>query len=358
MPSGGFRFESFVLDPADRRLSRNGAPVELNGRYLDALSLLVREQGKLVSKDRFLDEVWRGVPVTDEALTQCIRTLRRQLGDEAGSPRFIETVPKHGYRFIAAVEMVDEGAAGSMASRRAPSPPPPWTWQPFLLIGGAGTIGGSAAGILGGLFYGLAGASQPFQPGIGAASILLVMLCVGTLIGTLGAAGVAFGIAAADRLAGRVGAWTLLGGAIGGAVVGAAGKMLGLDAFNLLLGRSPGDITGLTEGFMLGGAVGLGTWIASRLPTRSGVGLAAIAGGAAGILITLLGGHLLSGSLNLLAHQFPGSRLHLDPIGALFGEHGFGPLSQAVLAGLEGTLFSGCVVGAIILAQRGRTRSE
>ena len=103
MESGGFRFERFVLDPADRQLRRDEAPVELNARYLDALALLVREAGKLVSKDRFLEEVWRGVPVTDEALTQCIKTLRRQLGDDAARPRFIETVPKHGYRFIAPV---------------------------------------------------------------------------------------------------------------------------------------------------------------------------------------------------------------------------------------------------------------
>src|SRR6476661_6848501 len=105
-----FAFEGFVLDPADRRLKRDGDPVELNSRYLDALALLVREQGRLVSKDRFLDEVWRGVPVTDEALTQCIKTLRRQLGDNAARPEFIETVPKHGYRFIAAVE-VEDGVA-------------------------------------------------------------------------------------------------------------------------------------------------------------------------------------------------------------------------------------------------------
>jgi len=93
----GFRFDHFVLDPGDRRLKRDDVPVELNARYLDALALLVREAGKLVSKDRFLEEVWRGVPVTDEALTQCIRTLRRQLGDDAARPRFIETIPKHGY---------------------------------------------------------------------------------------------------------------------------------------------------------------------------------------------------------------------------------------------------------------------
>src|SRR5688572_21220839 len=111
-----FRFDRFTLDPGDRQLRRDDAPVELNARYLDALGLLVGEAGKLVSKDRFHDEVWRGVPVTDEALTQCIKTLRRHLGDDAGNPRFIETVPKHGYRFIAPVELVDgEGAAAQAA---------------------------------------------------------------------------------------------------------------------------------------------------------------------------------------------------------------------------------------------------
>lgn len=55
MTSGSFRFERFVLDPRDRQLTHDGTPVELNARYLDALALLVREQGKLVSKDRFLE---------------------------------------------------------------------------------------------------------------------------------------------------------------------------------------------------------------------------------------------------------------------------------------------------------------
>ena len=90
------RFADFALDRADRQLCRDGVPVELGSRYFDALVLLVEARGALVSKDRFMDEVWRGIPVTDEALTQCIRTLRRALGDEAGNPRFIHTVPKHG----------------------------------------------------------------------------------------------------------------------------------------------------------------------------------------------------------------------------------------------------------------------
>src|SRR3954454_7669480 len=150
--AGSFVFEQFVLDPEDRQLRRGGDTVELNGRYFDALALLVREQGRLVSKDRFLDEVWRGIPVTDEALTQCVRTLRRQLGDDAARPRFIETVPKHGYRFIAPLD----GAA--------PEPGPPAIvereWAAFRQLGLAGMKGVAAAGIVGGLFYGFA-ASQP-----------------------------------------------------------------------------------------------------------------------------------------------------------------------------------------------------
>src|SRR4051794_41174036 len=125
-----FAFDEFVLDPRERRLKRGSAPVELSGRYLDALALLVREQGNLISKDRFLAEVWAGIPVTDEALTQCIRTLRRQLGDSAGRPRFIETVPKHGYRFIAPVEEVGRAAGSGSAIARAPGE----SWRQFNTI--------------------------------------------------------------------------------------------------------------------------------------------------------------------------------------------------------------------------------
>jgi DNA-binding winged helix-turn-helix (wHTH) protein len=349
MASGVYCFDRFRLDPADRRLSRDGVPVELNSRYLDALALLVREAGALVSKDRFMDEVWRGVPVTDEALTQCIRTLRRQLGDEAARPRFIETVPKHGYRFVAPVAGEEEGAAGVAPRAAAASP-----WRRLLLLGGAGTIGGGVAGIVGGIFYGFVGASQPVEAGAGAVSVLLVLLWLTLAAAVTGAAGVAFGIAAAAAASGRFGAWTVAGGALGGLAVGASAKLLGLDAFNLLLGRSPGDVTGGPEGLLLGAAVGLGAWLGARMgwsPRRAAAGAAAI-GAAAGALIPLAGGRLMGGSLDLLARSFPGSRLRLDPLGAAFGESGFGPVSQAVTGALEGALFAGCVVGAMLAARR------
>ena len=351
MASGSFRFDRFQLDPGDRQLTRDDVPVELTGRYLDALALLVREAGRLVPKDRFLDEVWRGVPVTDEALTQCIKTLRRQLGDNAASPRFIETVPKHGYRFIAAVE---DGDAPVVVGRAEVSAG--FDWRQFVLLGAAGTVGGGFAGMLGGLFYGFAGASQPLQPGMGAASVLLVLVCLTMMVGLMGGAGVGFGIAAAGLARGRSWQWSVIGGAAGGLVVGGLVKLLGIDAFNLLFGQSPGDITGGLEGIILGGAVGLGAWLGRRSVAqeslRRSVSVTGFAGGVAGVVISLIGGHLMGGSLDLLSRRFPDSRLALDQIGGLFGERGFGPVAQVVTGGLEGMLFAGCVVGAIVIARR------
>jgi DNA-binding winged helix-turn-helix (wHTH) protein len=342
----GFRFERFHLDPSDRQLRRDGASVELNARYLDALALLVSEQGRLISKDRFLDEVWRGVPVTDEALTQCIKTLRRQLGDNAASPRFIETVPKHGYRFIAPVERTGAGPAVQTPASIDDS------WRAFLTVGGAGTIGGTVAGAIGGLTYGVAGASQPLPPSTGGVSVLLVLLWLAIAAASMGGAGVSFGIAAASFARNRQ--WLIAGGAVGGLVVGGFAKLLGLDAFNLLLGRAPGNITGALEGLVLGSAVGFGAWLAGRdgWSLRRAVAGAGLVGGLAGIFITVAGGRLLGGSLDLLAASFPDSRLRIDPIGGLFGEPGFGPISQVATAGLEGALFTACVVAAMRLARR------
>ena len=60
----------------------------------------------------------------------------------------------------------------------------------------------------------------------------------------------------------------------------------------------------------------------------------------------------MGGSLALLADTFPGSRLQLDQLGAMFGESGFGPVTQLVTGGLEGALFGGCVVAAMLYAER------
>ncbi|MDI1327681.1 MAG: transcriptional regulator [Brevundimonas sp.] len=352
MEPGGFRFEGFRLDPLDRRLSRDGAPVDLNARYLDALILLVGEHGRLVSKDRFMAEVWRGVPVTDEALTQCVRTLRRCLGDDAARPRFIETVPRYGYRFIAAVETADGQTSKAPAADRES----PRVQRRFFFTGAAAVAGGGFAGALGGILYGAFSLAPSPQAGMGSASVIMVMIALTALIGLLGGAGVGFGVAAADALARRHPLWTTLGGSAGGLTVGAAVNVLGADAFNLLFGHSPGGITGAGEGAVLGAAVGFAVWAVTRdarpLRLRRGLAAGAAAGTAAGVVIALLGGRLMAGSLDRLSAGFPASRLSLAPIGRWFGETGFGPISQLTTAALEGALFSACVVGAVVLMRR------
>jgi DNA-binding winged helix-turn-helix (wHTH) protein len=343
-----FAFEGFVLDTDDRRLRRGGQPVELSARYLDALALLVRHNGGLVTKDRFLDEVWAGVPVTDEALTQCIKTLRRQLGDSASQPRFIETVPKHGYRFIAPIQSLDGTFAASSAKSNS------WQWRHFVATGITGTIGGGVAGAIGGFVYGLAGASQPMSAGMGSISVLLVLLSVTTLVALLGAAGVSFGLATAVFARAGDWQWSVIGGAGGGLLIGTFGKLLGLDSFTLLVGHSPGAITGGGEGALLGGAVGLAAWLASRSRSAPRAIIAAAACGlAAGLVIGLTGGRLMLGSLAALSGGFPGSHLDLDQISQMFGEARFGPVTRIVSGCLEAALFAGCIVAALFFARSG-----
>ncbi|SFP55807.1 winged helix-turn-helix domain-containing protein [Sphingomonas rubra] len=332
-------FGDFALAADQRVLRRGGVPVALGARCLDVLILLVAEAGRLVTKDRFLAEVWRGTPVTDEALTQAIKTLRRELGDDAGMPRFIETVPRHGYRFTASVRR--ERSAVS-APTGAPS-----SWRRVLAEGGAGTLGATVAGVVGGIVFGAVGASQ--NPGGSAGASIFLVLCWLTIVTAMvGGAGVSIGIATAGLARSPV--WRVAGGAIGGLVVGAVVKVVGLDAFHLLLGRSPGGIAGGGEGLLLGMGVGLGSWgAAARTGAMSWqLGRVALCGAAGGIAVAAIGGRLMAGSLGALAQAFPASRLGITPFAAL-SIGGEGWVAGLAVAGLEGALFATGIVGALIL---------
>ena len=351
-----YQFDRFSLDPHERRLFAGDVPVELNSRYFDALLLLLQHPGTLLSKERFLQEVWRGIPVTDEVLTQCIKTLRRQLGDSATQPRLIETIPKHGYRFIAAVNCVSDSdvapedgkvAQASQAGASAGATAGAYDWRQCWLTLGAGATGGGVAGVLGGLAFGFAAASHVQQNGAGAFSALLVLVALATLLCLIGAAGVVGGIAAARLVARNFNFAGLVGGAVGGLLVGAFGKLIGQDALLLLFGQAPGDITGAPEGLLLGAAVGLADDLSRRFSAGWSIQrnalLAAALGALAGLIIAATGGHLFGGSLALLAESFPGARLQLD----LLGQFAAGMTST-----LEGAWFSLCLVGALVMARR------
>src|SRR5215470_2382732 len=120
--SAGYRFDHFYLDASNRQLFRNGEMVPLNSKYFDVLLLLASQSGQLVEKQRIFDEVWSGVFVTDAALTQCIKDIRKQLGDSASNPRYIKTVPKHGYIFIGdAVELLGGASLAGFGIDRSPA---------------------------------------------------------------------------------------------------------------------------------------------------------------------------------------------------------------------------------------------
>ena len=68
------------------------------------LLYLVEHRDRVVNKEELIENIWQGVAVTDNGLMQCITDIRRALGDDSRQPRFIKTVPRRGYRFIAPVE--------------------------------------------------------------------------------------------------------------------------------------------------------------------------------------------------------------------------------------------------------------
>ena len=188
---------------------------------------------------------------------------------------------------------------------------------------------------------------------MGATSALFVLLAINMIVGLVAGIGVGAGLAAAEFMRGNRWQWTMMGGAIGGFVTGGAAKLVGLDAFALLLGQSPGDMTGAPEGLILGAAVGLAAWLARHhaLSLARSAAVGGVVAGLSGIAISLAGGTFLGGSLDFLLRRFPESRFRLDAIGALFGESGFGATSRAVTSGIECLLFGACIVGAMFFVR-------
>ena len=99
-PAPRYLFSGFVLSPARRLLLRDRREVPLIPRYFDLLVLLVERRERAVHRREILDAVWSDVVVSDGALSQAVRTLRRALGDDPRQPVFIRTVSRHGYRFV------------------------------------------------------------------------------------------------------------------------------------------------------------------------------------------------------------------------------------------------------------------
>ena len=116
------RFGIFELDPLTNELRKNGAKVRLEGQPVQILTLLLERPGELVTQDEIRSKLWPDGTVVDfeHCIKTALRKLRQALGDEANAPRYIETLPRRGYRFIAPLNAAPTVSVATIQS----SPPP------------------------------------------------------------------------------------------------------------------------------------------------------------------------------------------------------------------------------------------
>ena len=116
---GAYKFGPFQLDVRERRLSRGSEVIPLRLKVFDTLRILVENAGRLVTKQELLDTVWPDAAVEENNLNHNVSVLRKVLGEKATGQQYIETVPRVGYRFVAAVEVAEPPPAAF------PAPAPP-----------------------------------------------------------------------------------------------------------------------------------------------------------------------------------------------------------------------------------------
>src|SRR5690349_12076887 len=99
--SASYCFDDVIVDLNNFRVLKGDEPRALEPRAFNLLVYLIENRGRVVEKQELFEQVWKETFVTDNALTRAIKQIRSAIGDEAAAPRYIETVPKRGYRFAA-----------------------------------------------------------------------------------------------------------------------------------------------------------------------------------------------------------------------------------------------------------------
>ena len=113
-----YEFGEFRLDTRERLLLRQGQPISLTHKTFETLLALVQNSGHVIEKDELLKEVWPDTVVEEANLTRNIWILRKALDGNNGEHRYIETVPKVGYRFVAPVTELPPEPASLVIQRR------------------------------------------------------------------------------------------------------------------------------------------------------------------------------------------------------------------------------------------------
>jgi Tol biopolymer transport system component/DNA-binding winged helix-turn-helix (wHTH) protein len=131
-----YRFEEFTVDGDQRVLLRNDSPLPLAPKVFDTLLILVDNSGRIVEKEELMHQLWPDTFVEESNLTVNIQQLRKALGDDARHPRFIETVARRGYRFIAEVNENSSlpGAAKTELSSPGPALSLPGSKRSYLWV--------------------------------------------------------------------------------------------------------------------------------------------------------------------------------------------------------------------------------
>jgi TolB-like protein/DNA-binding winged helix-turn-helix (wHTH) protein/tetratricopeptide (TPR) repeat protein len=114
-----YGFGPYRLDIIERVLLRDGQPITLPPKDLETLLVLVERAGHIVEKEELLEKVWPGVFVEEGNLARHVFNLRQVLGDSPDGRKYIETIPKRGYRFVAAVHAESEPAAPHLSTLQA-----------------------------------------------------------------------------------------------------------------------------------------------------------------------------------------------------------------------------------------------
>jgi Tol biopolymer transport system component/DNA-binding winged helix-turn-helix (wHTH) protein len=119
-----FLFDDVRVEPATFRVFKAGNAVQVEPKVLKLLLYLIDNRGRLIEREEILGEIWNGTHVTENSLSREIAKLRRSLGDDSKTPRYIETVRTRGFRFIAEVlvETVSARAAGNGSEADLPPP--------------------------------------------------------------------------------------------------------------------------------------------------------------------------------------------------------------------------------------------
>jgi cholera toxin transcriptional activator len=120
-----FRFGLFEADEATGELRRQGIRIKLNAQPFQLLALLLAGPGELLTRDEIARELWPGETFVDfeHGVNSAINRIREALGDTAGNPRFIETLARRGYRFVAPVECIGADTLPTPASENSVSEP-------------------------------------------------------------------------------------------------------------------------------------------------------------------------------------------------------------------------------------------